>query len=238
MSAPTFLLFAATTEGTVRVINARISNYVYELKALEEDVFIGNLCREYEKETKLTYPNILPSLQLSDYNNEETVVGNLIDVQNQSTNAQATDALSLISNKMENTTRHLRGNWLAYWDHDIVRSEKNIMFNFKQISIVFSLDNENSFTSGSSIEIGIHSSRDKSVKLWSLRSVRWHSSHLGSITLNPGGLIQWMAVSRSGMWLGTGKSSGHIAVSDTKTGVTISTWRVHENDVLELVAHG
>ncbi|KAF5290269.1 hypothetical protein FQR65_LT11602 [Abscondita terminalis] len=32
MSASTFLLFAAFIEGTVRVINARISNYVYELR--------------------------------------------------------------------------------------------------------------------------------------------------------------------------------------------------------------
>ncbi|KAF5269550.1 hypothetical protein FQR65_LT17952 [Abscondita terminalis] len=35
--------------------------------ALKNHVFIRNLCREYEQETKLTHPNILPSLQLSDY---------------------------------------------------------------------------------------------------------------------------------------------------------------------------
>ncbi|KAF5288447.1 hypothetical protein FQR65_LT02099 [Abscondita terminalis] len=51
------------------------------------------------------------------------------------------------------------------------------------------------------------------------------------ITLNPGDLIRWLAVSNSGMWLGTGKSSGHIAVLDTKTGLTISTWRAHESEV-------
>ncbi|KAF5282633.1 hypothetical protein FQR65_LT14229 [Abscondita terminalis] len=38
--------------------------------ALNNHVFIRNLCREYdEQETKLAYPNILPTLQLSDYNN-------------------------------------------------------------------------------------------------------------------------------------------------------------------------
>ncbi|KAF5297056.1 hypothetical protein FQR65_LT10065 [Abscondita terminalis] len=58
------------------------------------------------------------------------------------------------------------------------------------------------------------------------------------ITLNSGFLIRWLAVSSSDTWLGTGQSSGHIAVLDTKTGFTISTWRAQETEVLELVVYG
>ncbi|KAF5273262.1 hypothetical protein FQR65_LT04684 [Abscondita terminalis] len=58
------------------------------------------------------------------------------------------------------------------------------------------------------------------------------SGSIEVITLNQGGLIRWLAISSSGMWLGTEKSSGHI------TGLTISTWRAHEIEVLELVVNG
>ncbi|KAF5282620.1 hypothetical protein FQR65_LT14215 [Abscondita terminalis] len=43
---------------------------------IENQVFIRNLCRKYEQETKLAYPNILPNLQLSDYNNKESRITN------------------------------------------------------------------------------------------------------------------------------------------------------------------
>lgn len=105
------------------------------------------------------------------------MIGNRIEVykENEKNEIGPMELLDLVSHKYDqiNTTRHLRGNWLAYWEHEIGRPEKNDHFNFKQIKLqtfaghansvrsMICLDNENSFMSAS---------KDKTVKLWSLRS--------------------------------------------------------------------
>lgn len=119
-----------------------------------------------------TYGNSFHSSTTSSIGSNIALIGNRIDVQDEPDDYKI-NPLNLISDKMENTSRHLRGNWLAYWEHEIGRSEKDNRFNFKQIKLqtfnghthsikaLHVLDNENSFISGS---------RDKTVKLWSLRS--------------------------------------------------------------------
>lgn len=105
------------------------------------------------------------------------MVGNRIEVykENEKNEIGPMELIDLVAHKYDqiNTIRHLRGNWLAYWEHEIGRPEKNTQFNFKQIKLqtfaghgnsvrsLLCLDNENSFMSAS---------KDKTVKLWSLRS--------------------------------------------------------------------
>lgn len=103
------------------------------------------------------------------------MIGNRIEVHKESEKNEIEPMELLVAHKYDqiNTTRHLRGNWLAYWEHEIGRSEKTNHFNFKQIKLqtfaghansvrsLYCLDNENSFMSAS---------KDKTVKLWSLRS--------------------------------------------------------------------
>jgi WD repeat-containing protein 81 len=166
-------------------------------KVIKNETLIRDLCYQYEKQSPrmnqcqgagsfVYLSDLLPTEEnligtSGSFGTNVSVIGNRIELQRPdipstlpSPNLKNLDDVANIINKrMENTSRHLRGNWLAYWDHEIGRSDKDAKFNFKQIKLqqftghthsvraLHVLDNENSFLSGS---------RDKSVKLWSLRS--------------------------------------------------------------------
>lgn len=103
-----------------------------------------------------------------------SVIGNRFEIQKDDARFQsATEIVASRETCPSSVGRQLRGNWLAYWEHEIGRPEKDTIFNIKQIKLqtfnghtnsvrcLYVLDNENSFMSGG---------RDKTVKLWSLRS--------------------------------------------------------------------
>lgn len=148
---------------------------------------IVNLCHEYDM------PNSYhsESIQIQDsstfmavdhvdsphsFGTNVSIVGNRLDFQsNDAASTEQNDLIDLVAYKLKDlsSNRQLKGNWLAYWTHEIGRSDKEQGFNLKQIKLqtfaghansiraILCLDNENSFMTAS---------KDRTVKLWSLRS--------------------------------------------------------------------
>lgn len=155
---------------------------------LKNHQLIRDLCDEHEKSLPNDYHNdnnknkteIINQTTTDDCQiNEDNIVtrgivsfGNMTLVGNR---IEVGDNLDASNRELNNLTngRQLRGNWLAYWEHEIGRADKDLTFNIKQIKLqsffghtnsvrcLNVLDNENSFMSGG---------RDKTVKLWSIRS--------------------------------------------------------------------
>ncbi|XP_017786656.1 PREDICTED: WD repeat-containing protein 81 [Nicrophorus vespilloides] len=168
------MVFSAELAYTAYMPFLKLLGFQAMESSLKNHTSVYNLCQKFEEKLKQSRNlDALPSkptivVVSGSLGSNVSLVGNRIDVQE-----DEEDVLNFISNKMENSVRHLRGNWLAYWEHEIGRSDKDNSFNFKQIKLqtftghvnsvkaIHVLDNENSFLS---------CSRDKTVKLWSLRS--------------------------------------------------------------------
>ncbi|EFN81514.1 WD repeat-containing protein 81 [Harpegnathos saltator] len=163
---------------------------------LKNHEHVQELCHDYEQGIKATSQSIdnadkcntllptdcdvIENVELVDKGvcsfGNISVIGNRFEIQKDDAKSQsATEANATINREtcLPSVGRQLRGNWLAYWEHEIGRPDKDTIFNIKQIKLqtfsghtnsircLYVLDNENSFMSGG---------RDKTVKLWSLRS--------------------------------------------------------------------
>lgn len=120
-------------------------------------MLILNLCHEYEQpdysseanhNRKMDFPmtrgaferdEIVPDTSLTSNTFGTPVIGNRIEVRKETEKSEIgpMELLDLVAHKYEqiNTVRHLRGNWLAYWEHEIGRPEKSNHFNLKQIKL-------------------------------------------------------------------------------------------------------
>lgn len=154
-------------------VNSPPCNIIHD-KRVQSSLSDGSLTRKIDIES----PKSDAADHISNsFGSNVTVVGNRIDVTDAEEQAHGArnNALEVVAYKGDavRTNRHLRGNWLIYWEHEIGRPDKETKFNLKQIKLqqfaghthnvksIHCLDNECSFMSGS---------KDKTIKLWSLRN--------------------------------------------------------------------
>ena len=114
--------------------------------------------------------------------------GNMIVVGEEERGTGEDDRL-LISRPAGDSSRQLRGNWLAYWEHEVGRADADNSLNLKQIRLqtfgghtggvksLAVLDNENSFLSAG---------RDRVVRLWSMRNTGEGESTVAAQSVYPG----------------------------------------------------
>ena len=122
--------------------------------------------------TPLTKPSMIVPHKGTSTSFGESGTGNMIVVREAD---RAKGELELISRLATDSARQLKGIWLAYWEHEIGRDERDVLFNLKQIKLksfvghtasvrsLAVLDNENSFLSRG---------KDRTVRLWLVRNTR------------------------------------------------------------------
>ncbi|XP_046448529.1 WD repeat-containing protein 81-like isoform X2 [Daphnia pulex] len=83
------------------------------------------------------------------------------------------EAQDLLCYRKTDSARHLRGNWLAYWEHEAGRAERDSRFNFKQIRLL-QLNGHSAGIRSIHVmdsETGLLTAgRDKTARVWSLNS--------------------------------------------------------------------
>ncbi|XP_054269421.1 WD repeat-containing protein 81-like [Macrosteles quadrilineatus] len=150
-------------------------------QSLKNHSFIRQLCEEHRlSHSHVSDPQLIDRVgedyvedSVGSFGTNVVVIGNRIDLHEPvpSPNPGPEDQADNL-HRTDNNTRHLRGNWLSYWQNEVGNTSS--LLDIKQIKLLsFSghcnsvraltvLDNENSFLSAS---------RDKTVKVWSIRSM-------------------------------------------------------------------
>ncbi|KAH6924555.1 hypothetical protein HPB50_019439 [Hyalomma asiaticum] len=202
------------------------------------------------------------------------MVGNRIDVQlgeesHLVTAGELPDAapkydINLLMRKMTNGQRHLKGSWLAYWEHEIgVSLVKDSHFDFKQIRLqtfsghtgsVRSLEIWDPFMGSCLKQLDssktqpvtvlhampspsttfLAATSNSTVRFLDARAMRY--THELRVSIGSAGVIRSLAVSPSGNWLAVGHSSGVLSVLDVRTGFMLGSWVAHDGEILQTKA--
>ncbi|KAJ8680450.1 hypothetical protein QAD02_016237 [Eretmocerus hayati] len=177
-------VFSASLAHKTYVALYRLLNDDFMDDLIKSHQLVRDLFHEFEQELLFPASSSIPSEnrkfldcnakgfgKVSTIGNQIKIQKNLVADRSQTTDHESSSVRE--SSPFLNAGRQLKGNWLAYWEHEIGRSDKDTKLNIKQIKLqTFAghtntvrcldvLDNENSFMSGA---------RDRTVKLWSLRS--------------------------------------------------------------------